>query len=243
MPEVARPEEMEAPDPLYVYEPSDLNEFSIDDVSKIWEGRRHLCGSLEAAAEVLALLRAASGADQHYRGWRTYLRHALVRELEEDLPSLQVGSGNVALPEGAQEGEPEANEDLLVDRREVAERNVRLRRGQSRFRDEVLAFHGGRCCVTACSEAVLLEAAHVVPYRGAHSNDVRNGLALRIDIHRLFDRFLISIDPQNLVLRVSQSLSDPFYRSLDGRRVLRASNVPHRHLLSQHFTVFRGAAA
>jgi hypothetical protein len=229
---------VDEPNPLYVYEPSDLNELTVVEVREVWERRLELCGSVEAAAEAFALMRVGEGMDDAYRGWRAYLNHPLIAALADDLGSM---TDDEAVPQTAIPLSLVAEtefDDMLVDRREVASRNVRLRKGQSAFRQEVLGFHGGKCCVTGCTEEALLEAAHVAPFRGEHTHDVRNGMALRIDIHRLFDRFLIAIDPHDLVVRVAPSVSDKFYRSLDGRRVFRASNAPHRSLLEIHFAQF-----
>lgn len=198
----------------------------------VWDRRTELCGTIEAAAEVFAILRVASGADASYAGWRKYLSHETIVALEDDLPHLD----SEEIPAAAAEGRD--LEDMLTDRRQVALRNVRLRSGQASFRDEVLAFHHGRCCVTRCSEPVLLEAAHIVPYKGMHSHDVQNGLCLRVDIHRLFDAHLVSIEPDSFEFLVSPSLDDEAYRAFEGRRLFRSDNAPSRAFLRQHYEVF-----
>lgn len=220
---------------LFVREPSDVASLLIDDVRAVWDRRRELCGSLEAAAEVLAVLRAAKGTDTHYRGWRAFMVHPSIQELADELDLLW--------PHNAAVVEPVLGvDDLLVDLRTVGVRNVRLRNGQASFRDEVMAFHGHACCITGCVERDALEAAHIIPFKGDHSNDVRNGLVLRVDIHRLFDRWLISIDPGTFEVRVAASIVDPAYRALDGRRLFRRSNAPDRAFLSVHFDQFQERA-
>jgi hypothetical protein len=224
-----------APSPLYVHEPSDLNDFNLDEVQTVWDRRTELCGTIEAAAEVLAILRAASGADASYAGWRKYLSHEMIVALEDDLPHLDSEEIPATAPGGRD------LTDMLTDRRQVAVRNVRLRTGQATFRDEVFAFHHGRCCVTGCRESVLLEAAHIVPYKGVHSHDVQNGLCLRVDIHRLFDAHLVSIEPESFEFLVSPLLSDRAYRAFEGRRLFRSDNAPSRAYLRQHCSIFAAA--
>jgi len=51
-----------------------------------------------------------------------------------------------------------------------------------------------RCAITGCTIDHVLEAAHISPYLGEHTNHVTNGLLLRADIHTLFDRGLIKVD-------------------------------------------------
>jgi hypothetical protein len=242
------------PHPLFVYEPGDLNDFSVEDVHQVWEHRRDLCGTVEAAAEAFAILRVATGADENYRGWQAYMQHANVVALADELPRLpgearpeptpdipaQTSSSDLATPSSGDLDGPGLDR-WLVDGRSIALRNIRLRKGQSRFRDEVLAYHGGKCCVSGCADEVLLEAAHIAPYKGDHSHDVQNGLALRVDLHRLFDRFLLSIDDREMVVCVSPLVADALYRSLHGRRVFRTFNAPHRELLQAHFAQFQAA--
>ena len=86
--------------------------------------------------------------------------------------------------------------------RAVCEREdySRLQRpGASEFRIAILEAYDFRCAITSAISANVLEAAHIVPYFGPESDVVPNGIALRVDIHRLFDLGLIGItyDPHN----------------------------------------------
>lgn len=91
------------------------------------------------------------------------------------------------------------------------------REGQQRFRADVMAAYG-RCVVTGCQDEAVLEAAHIIPYVDARSNVVRNGLCLRADIHRLYDRNLLWIGPDGTVV-VEPSVKAEPYRKLSGTRV------------------------
>ena len=91
------------------------------------------------------------------------------------------------------------------------------RRGQRNFREALLKAYSGACAVTGCTVPAILEAAHVHPYKGDHTNVVSNGLLLRADIHTLFDLGLIAIEPQTLIVRVSPELAGTEYADLDGR--------------------------
>ncbi len=92
------------------------------------------------------------------------------------------------------------------------------RKGQAAFRQEILRHYGYRCCVTGEAVVELLEAAHIQPYINEYSNHAQNGLCLRVDLHRLFDNGLLSINEDG-TLKVSSKLSDSWYASLDGSRV------------------------
>ncbi|WP_429001222.1 HNH endonuclease [Stenotrophomonas maltophilia] len=79
--------------------------------------------------------------------------------------------------------------------------------------------------MTGCNVFDALEAAHIHPYSGLKSNDVRNGLLLRADVHTLFDLYLIAINPGSLRIAVAPALQQSTYFEVDGRE-LRISLLP-----------------
>jgi len=81
--------------------------------------------------------------------------------------------------------------------------SIARRQGQPKFRRGLLAAYGGRCAVTGCSLQVILEGAHIKPYRGDHTNHVTNGVLLRADIHTLFDLRLLRVNPTTWSIEVS----------------------------------------
>ena len=64
--------------------------------------------------------------------------------------------------------------------------------------------------------ALGVEVAHIRPYRGPRWNRVTNGLLLHADIHTLFDRYLLAVDPVMGQLVLSGLLSSDHYRDLEG---------------------------
>ena len=85
--------------------------------------------------------------------------------------------------------------DPSVDARRRTIAAIVQREGQPAFRQALLRAYGGACAISGCTVEVLLEAAHIVPYRGSHTNVIENGLLLRADLHKMFDLHLFSIDP------------------------------------------------
>lgn len=100
--------------------------------------------------------------------------------------------------------------------------------------------YGAKCCISECAVTEALEAAHITPYLGENSNDARNGLVLRSDLHTLFDRYLLGIDPATLRVTLSNGLiDDPSYRSFDGKELaVVAKHLPSRRALSVHWQRF-----
>ena len=69
---------------------------------------------------------------------------------------------------------------------------MRPRLGQGSFRVVVTEAYNRKCAMTGESTLLALEAAHIVPYAEEGAHDVRNGLLLRADFHRLFDAGLVA---------------------------------------------------
>jgi putative restriction endonuclease len=86
---------------------------------------------------------------------------------------------------------------------------VRPRLGQGTFRISVLDAYGGACAVTREHSLPVLEASHIRPFAREGPRDVTNGLLLRIDLHRLFDKGYLGVD-SDYRLVVSNRLRDDF---------------------------------
>ncbi|QGQ23930.1 HNH endonuclease [Gimesia benthica] len=99
-------------------------------------------------------------------------------------------------------------------------RVVTQRLGQGVFRDELIQMYEGKCAITGCNAIEALEAAHIDPYCNTGSNDPSNGLLLRADIHKLFDRNLVGIEPDSLTVHISASISNTEYGNLNGKTLL-----------------------
>lgn len=109
------------------------------------------------------------------------------------------------------------------------------RQGQRGFRKALLDSYGGKCAVTGCALGWVLEAAHISPYRGPDTNKPDNGLLLRADIHTLFDLGLLSVNPDNLKIRVAGQIGEPEYRALDGQALRPGKTAPSKPALQEHW--------
>ena len=95
------------------------------------------------------------------------------------------------------------------------------RLGQGTFRVAVTDAYQRACAVTAEHSLPALEAAHIRPYSSDGPHEVCNGLLLRSDFHRLFDKGYVTITPE-LRIRVSRRLKADYengrsYYPFDGR--------------------------
>ena len=109
----------------------------------------------------------------------------------------------------------------LIDARERALAQIVRRRGQREFREALIVAYEGRCAISGCNAVEALEAAHLLPYRGAATNRVQNGLLLRSDLHTLFDLGQLAIDPESLQVLLAPSLMQTDYAEFLGRSLRR----------------------
>lgn len=115
----------------------------------------------------------------------------------------------------------------VADARKRVTADIIRRRGQPAFRKALMDAYGDACAITGCNLPAVLEAAHVHPYKGVHTNVVSNGLLLRADIHTLFDLGLIAIESETMVVRVSPKLENTEYRKLDGSSLRHPKKKSH----------------
>jgi putative restriction endonuclease len=83
------------------------------------------------------------------------------------------------------------------------------RLGQGIFRVRVLDAYGRACAVTTEHSLPVLDAAHIRPFANGGEHAIANGLVLRSDLHRLFDRGYITVDEDDRLV-VGRRLKDDF---------------------------------
>ena len=131
------------------------------------------------------------------------------------------------LPDDAATEQMEEPDSFVLneeDARELVLRQIRARRGREPFRRMLCDRFQNRCVVTGCSALAVLEAAHIMPYRGVADNDCQNGLLLRADIHTLFDLDLLSIEPRTWIVKIHPRIEDQ-YGKYAGRRLIMPNGI------------------
>ena len=108
----------------------------------------------------------------------------------------------------------------LIDSSKVKRKQLtqKERKGQAGFRRDILKIYDNSCSVTGITQKEVLEAAHIQGYVNEESNNVQNGICLRVDIHKLFDNGLITIDSEYKVL-ISTMLKSTEYENLNGKKI------------------------
>lgn len=100
---------------------------------------------------------------------------------------------------------------------------VAPRLGQGAFRVAVIDAYGRACAVTGEHSLPALDAAHIRSYAQEGPHEVRNGILLRADLHRLFDNGYLTVTPRQR-LEVSRRLREDYsngrsYYPLNGSTV------------------------
>lgn len=132
--------------------------------------------------------------------------------------------------------------DNVEDGRRRLFASIVRRQGQGPFRSALLTVYSGRCVMTRTRTLWVLEAAHIVPYRGKSTNVLSNGLLLRSDVHTLFDLGLISIEPGRRRIMVSNLIRRSFYGKLHDRPILQPKQKtaqPSTEAIEHHYSRFR----
>jgi hypothetical protein len=98
-------------------------------------------------------------------------------------------------------------------------RAATVRLGQPKFRKKLLDYYQYKCLVSDCEVSAVLEAAHITPYNGRNTNKIGNGILLRADLHTLWDRILIAIDPKTFKVSIAKQVRSGDYAPLHGKIV------------------------
>jgi putative restriction endonuclease len=90
------------------------------------------------------------------------------------------------------------------------------RLGQGSFKAVILDAYHRRCAISGTHIPPVLEAAHIRPVAKGGEHRLDNGLLLRSDIHTMFDRGYLGVDPSYRLhvsprLRADFSNGDQFY--------------------------------
>ncbi len=135
-----------------------------------------------------------------------------IKELEKQLPDLlsdtDMGTGTDT--ESDSNVEPETSyksKEILPEPKNMSkplyinclQRNPEL---QSEYRNKLVERFN--CCLISNLHPNLCEACHIIPFSQCENFDVENGLLLNPILHKLFDSYQFSIEPQTLIVKLDR---------------------------------------
>jgi len=112
------------------------------------------------------------------------------------------------------------------------ETTIRPRLGQGAFKIAVTDAYERACTITRERALPALEAAHIRSYSDGGPHEISNGLLLRSDFHRLFDRGYITVTPEHRI-EVSRRIKEEFdngeyYFTFQGKNINLPSSLIDR---------------
>lgn len=122
------------------------------------------------------------------------------------------------------------------------EQIIKPRLGQGAFKVLITEAYQRRCAITGEKTLPVLEAAHIKPYSLEGPHEINNGLLLRRDLHALFDRGYITIDPKHNI-EVSRRIKNDYgngrdYYTYHGQKLMilpdRRDHLPDPRFLEWH---------
>ncbi|MCW0483837.1 HNH endonuclease [Gaoshiqia sediminis] len=118
------------------------------------------------------------------------------------------------------------------------------------FKKEVPKIYNYTCCISemridALDNISMIDACHIIPFSESYNDTISNGIALCPNLHRAFDRGLISIDGNYRVI-MKTNFSEPFpstynIRQFEGKKILLPDHVrcyPSMESLTYHLRKF-----
>ncbi|TQP79949.1 HNH endonuclease [Vibrio cholerae] len=162
---------------------------SIEELEILWKVREEMLSTKFCCAKLLSKIRFLKGIDSNYANPMNLVQLESIADLDLDdgyiHPEIQDESSKIQTYS-----------------------KITTRTKQSEFRSTVLEAYGA-CAITGSKLPQVLEAAHIVPFSG-RNDTLKNGILLRADIHKLFDSFLLSINPKTKKLELNPALESEY---------------------------------
>lgn len=124
---------------------------------------------------------------------------------------------------------------------------VRFSSEQIKFRNDLIDYYEGECILSGCAILEALEGCHILPFVKDGAYEICNGLLLRRDLHRLFDKYKWSVAVEKNVFKVilgpeMENFSD--YKRFKGQelnlfREGERDVEKTRALLHEHYKIFK----
>lgn len=96
------------------------------------------------------------------------------------------------------------------------------------FKREIPKIYNQTCCMSGLRidsviNISMIDACHIIPFSESYNDTIRNGIALCPNLHRAFDRGLISIDTNYKIVvstKFSESNCDYAIKQLNGKKIM-----------------------
>lgn len=84
--------------------------------------------------------------------------------------------------------------------------NKRKRLNQNQFRKQIIKKFNNTCIISGITCIDKLTAAHIIPIAEDENYDIDNGLLLVENLHKTFDKYFWSINPETLQIEINPNI-------------------------------------
>jgi putative restriction endonuclease len=112
------------------------------------------------------------------------------------------------------------------------------------FKKEIPKIYNYTCCISGmriiAADIQMIDACHIVPFSESHDDTITNGISLCPNLHRAFDRGLLSVDEQyRVILKPFAETDNNSYaiQQFEGKEIMLPQNreyMPSQQNLEQH---------
>lgn len=102
------------------------------------------------------------------------------------------------------------------------------------FKKEIPGIYNYTCCISGMriisgDSIQMIDACHIIPFSESHDDTISNGISLCPNLHRAFDRHLVSIDENYkiLVKPFMEENNNYSIKQFEGRGILLPQNIKH----------------
>jgi hypothetical protein len=113
---------------------------------------------------------------------------------------------------------------------------------QQKLRKESLKFYNNKCVISDTNRKICLEIAHIKPVCKCDNTrekmDVENTFVLWIDLHKYFDNYSFSINPNTCILEVKKDCDDyEWLKQYDNIKIYLTEK--NKMYLQHHYNTFK----
>ena len=112
------------------------------------------------------------------------------------------------------------------------------RRNQKTFKKHILKKFNNKCIISGNDCKDELEGAHIIPLSDHGSYDINNGLLLASTLHKTFDKYYWSINPNTLIIETKNNINIGSIKNYVGNKVNLELNDNLRKSLEYHYIIF-----
>jgi predicted restriction endonuclease len=108
---------------------------------------------------------------------------------------------------------------------------------QTKFRKELLKLYS-ECIVTKNNCDTELDAAHIKPHSEGGKYHINNGLILSTNLHRTFDKYLWSINPDTLIIECNKNRNTGSIKMYENKKINLKLTPKLKENLQYHYDNF-----